>query len=91
MSDLVQAAVRVASPGRAILLHAVLDVIDAGARVFDFGVIDFNYKARLSNHSCDAVNVYMARTSSPRGLLAITLQMASDRAKALADRLGLRR
>ena len=79
------------SPGRAMLLYVIADLIRTRARVFDFGVIDFNYKARLSNHSCDAVNVYMARTSSPRGLLAITLQMASDRAKAVADGLGLRR
>jgi CelD/BcsL family acetyltransferase involved in cellulose biosynthesis len=79
------------SPGRAMLLYAVTDLIRAGARVFDFGVIDFHYKARLSNHSVPSANVYIARTSSLRGWLALTLQMATDRAKALVDRLGLRR
>lgn len=79
------------SPGRAILLHAVADLIDAGARVFDFGVIDFEYKARLSNHSVESANVYIARTSSPRGWLAVTLQMAADWVKALAHRRLSRR
>lgn len=78
------------SPGRAMLLYAVADLIQARARVFDFGVIDFNYKARLSNHSAEAANVYMASALRVRGWSAVTLQMAADRAKALADRLGLR-
>jgi hypothetical protein len=79
------------SPGRAVLLYVIADLIAAGARVLDFGVRDFAYKERFSNRTVEGATIQIARTSSPRGLLAVALHKGVDRLKELVDqRLGRR-
>jgi hypothetical protein len=79
------------SPGRAVLLHVIADLIAAGARVLDFGIRDFAYKERLSNRTVQGATIQIARTSSPRGLLAVALHKGVDRLKEFIDqRLGRR-
>jgi CelD/BcsL family acetyltransferase involved in cellulose biosynthesis len=76
------------SPGKAILLAVVRDLIETrAATTFDFSGRDMDFKERFSTATLPCANFVLSRWWQPRGVIAVALERAFAELRTLAPRL----
>jgi len=77
------------SPGKAILLAAIRNLIETrAAHTFDFSGRDTDYKERFSTKTIPSAYALVTRWSRPRGLAAVGLEKLFASPRALVSLLG---